>query len=188
MLCSGSICNSKQLKIIRRDGQIQFKYNMLKLCELPWSSSAYDSVAIYMYVCVFIYPSINHLSIYPLIAFNFPQWISHFTFLLSTEHHRVWIHSSLESRVQGRDTQEDRFQWQNNTEKGASFLLTMWEAICTVKNLFLEHAPLHTIGFLIFYPKFIYLSFLYDYEAGWGMSQDISLIFVLSLLCCPHML
>lgn len=109
MLYSGSICNSKQLKIIWRDDQIQFKYNMLKLCELPWSSSAYDSVAICMYVYLFTHLSIIYLSTYPLIAFNFPQWISHFTFLLSTEHHRVWIHSSLESRVQGRGNKKTYF-------------------------------------------------------------------------------
>lgn len=68
-----------------------------------------------------------------LVSNSFQLLPVHFALHLSSsaKHHRVQIPSLLESRVQGRDTQEDRFQCQNNVEKRASFLCTALEAICT---------------------------------------------------------
>lgn len=126
----------------------------------------------------------------PQCSSNPSQGTSDFTFLLSTEHHRVLIYPPSEFRVKGWGNQENSFQWQKNAEKESIFpahrVMGQSHSFVSEISVLGTSPPTTMTGFLIFYSKLIYLSFLYDYGWGWGVGLKAFLSLSLDSFCVVH--
>lgn len=148
---------------------MQFKYSMLKLCELLWHNYAYDSV-----VPNKVSPKSSPCTYFPLNL---------------SSSNRTWWSLNL-SRIQGRGNQEGRFQWQKNDGKESIFpvhhVRGYWHSLLSEKSVLGNCLSTKRIFFPIFYPKFMYLSFLNDYGGEWGSFSRHFSPYLCTLLCCPH--